>query len=981
MAPMRDFEDNTYLNVANAPFLAELYERYLENPANVDASWQAFFKNMNDNKEVLEKDFQGVEWAKRNVKIVGAANGGAQGVAEETAADSDLPDYAPKASAIIEGDRRSAQPVLDTIRAIRLIHMYRVRGHFLADLDPLGLETRHFHPELEPSHYGFGEDDMDREIFIGGAIAGVKRAPLSEIIRKLRKTYCSTVGVEYQHIDDHEIKEWLQYRIETIDNHTEFSHLGQKTILQRLIEAEEFEKFLHTKYVGTKRFGIDGGESLIPAIEQILKKSSELGVKEAVIGMPHRGRLNMICNIMDKPYYTMLAEFEGNHAEYDDILYSSGDVKYHLGTSTDRDLGHGKVHLSLTPNPSHLEAVDPVVLGKVRAKQDQRGDEERATVMGILLHGDAAFAGQGVVSECLLMSELRGYKTGGTIHFVVNNQIGFTTDPEDGRSSDYCSDIAKMVKCPILHVNGDDAEAVVHAARVAAEYRAEFQKDVVVDMYCYRRFGHNEGDEPAFTQPKMYKTIKAQRAVSYAYQEALEAQGLLDDGEADKMREEVKARLEKELEKAREKREEDPDWLKGAWTGMEQFDGKGPPKPPTTGAKTVTLKKVGECLTSVPEDFNLNKKIARLFETKKEMFKSGEGFDWATAEALAFGTLLMDGHPVRLSGQDVERATFSQRHAAVIDQETTEKYISLQHLKNRKAEFEVRNSPLSEYGVLGFEYGYTQAEPNALVMWEAQFGDFSNGAQIIIDQFISSAEAKWLRMSGLVMLLPHGFEGQGPEHSSARLERYLQLCAEFNMRVANCSTPANYFHILRRQLMRNYRKPLVLITPKSLLRHKLCVSTLKDMAEDTNFTHVYDEVDKIAAKDKVKRVVICSGKVYYDLLQTRRDNTKKASDTKVAIIRLEQFYPFPEKQLAKVLKSYKNADVVWCQEEPENMGAWFFVDRRIEKVLAALKNKGTAKNNHRPVYVGRPSAASPATGIASRHQKQQQVLVDEALKV
>jgi len=945
---MRDTEKTSYLHSANAPFIAELYEKYLSNPNTVDASWQEFFRGLKDNPDQVARELE-----PHQTKIIGAV------------------DDAVKNGKATPTDKKGAvsdQAVLDTIRALTLIRLYRVRGHLEANIDPLGMRKRTDHPELQPEHYGFTADDYDRPIFINEAIPGVKSATLREIVDILQQTYCGSVGIEYMHIHDIEIKAWLEGRIETIKNHTDFTDLGRQTILERLTEAEHFEQFLHTKYVGTKRFGLDGGEAVIPAMEQLIKKSSMLGVKEVVLGMPHRGRLNILCNVLGKSYRQIFAEFLGYY-ELPMDTDVSGDVKYHLGASSDRDLGEGPVHLSLTANPSHLEAVNPVVLGKVRAKQDMRGDEGRDEVMGILLHGDAAFAGQGIVPECLLLSELNGYKTSGTIHFIVNNQIGFTTRPVDSRSSEYCSDIAKMIQAPIFHVNGDDVEAVVHVARVASEFRAKFKKDVVIDMYCYRRYGHNEGDEPAFTQPAMYKIIKDQRSVRAKYAQELIDSGTVDPHIPNELEDKMKGVLTEAFESAQTRNVEGKgDWLKGAWKGITHKTIVGEKQ--KTGVGLATLKEVGTALTKLPEGFNLHSKLQRLFKQKEAMFESGEGIDWGTAEALAFGTLLLEDYTVRLSGQDCKRGTFSHRHAVVFDQNTEEQYTSLSHIRDGQKPFEVINSPLSEEAVLGYEYGYTQADPNSMVMWEAQFGDFVNGAQMIIDQFISSGETKWLRMSGLTMLLPHGFEGQGPEHSSARPERFLQLCAEDNIQVANCSTPASYFHILRRQLHRDFRKPLVIMTPKSLLRHKLCTSTLEDMGPDTQFQRVIGEIDKLGKN--IKRIVLCTGKVYYDLLQERRD---RGIDN-IAIVRTEQLYPFPEKELVKEFKKYPDADVIWCQEEPENQGYWFFMDRRIEGALATAKHK-----TKRPAYVGRKEGAAPATGIPSRHAEEQITLIDTALTV
>jgi 2-oxoglutarate dehydrogenase E1 component len=778
------------------------------------------------------------------------------------------------------------------------------------------------------------------------------------------------------HISDPEQSSWLKERIEGYGKEIAFTREGRKAILNKLVEAEGFEKFLHVKYMGTKRFGLDGGEALIPAMEQIIKRGGALGVKEIVIGMPHRGRLSVLANVMGKPYRAIFNEFQGGSFKPEDVD-GSGDVKYHLGASSDRTFDDNTVHLSLTANPSHLEAVNPVVLGKVRAKQDQLGDTERHQVLGILLHGDAAFAGQGVVAEGLGLSGLRGHRTGGTIHIVVNNQIGFTTAPHFSRSSPYPTDIALMVEAPIFHVNGDDPEAVVHAAKVATEFRQKFGKDVVIDIFCYRRFGHNEGDEPMFTNPMMYNRIKKHKTTLQLYTERLVQDGLIPEGEIEDMKAAFQARLNDEFEAGKEYKPNKADWLDGRWSHLNR-EGEDYQRG-ETAIKPKTMKEIGKALVSAPQNFVLHKTVARLLETKQEMFDTGQGFDWATAEALAFGSLLTEGYPVRLAGQDSTRGTFSQRHSGLIHQESEERYYPLNNIREGQARYEVIDSMLSEYAVLGFEYGYSLAEPNALVMWEAQFGDFANGAQIMFDQFISSGESKWLRMSGLVMLLPHGFEGQGPEHSSARLERFLQMCGQDNWIVANCTTPANYFHILRRQIHRSFRKPLVLMTPKSLLRHKKAVSRAEEFTTGSSFHRVlwddaqYGNSDlKLKSDDKIRRVVISSGKVYYDLLEER--DARGLDD--VYLLRLEQFYPFPAMSLMKELERFKTAEIVWCQEEPKNQGAWTFVEPNLEWVLTRI-----GATHSRATYAGRAASASPATGLASQHKAQQTALINEALTI
>ncbi|MGB8273990.1 MAG: 2-oxoglutarate dehydrogenase E1 component, partial [Alphaproteobacteria bacterium] len=879
---------------------------------------------------------------------------------------------AAEAAGAAEGEaERTRAAILDSIRALMMIRAYRVRGHLYADLDPLGLEDRASHSELEPESYGFTAADYDRRIYIH-KVLGLETPTLREIMEKLRRTYCGTIGVEFMHIQDPEQKAWIQERIESTEGAPQFTAEEKREIYGQTVIAENFERFLDRKFTGTKRFGLDGGESMIPALERILLRAADLGVEEIVLGMPHRGRLNVLANFMGKPFAAIFSEFQGG-AAYPQDVQGSGDVKYHLGTSSDRALNGHSVHLSLTANPSHLEAVNPVALGKVRAKQTRRNarnrtQDSRERVMCLLLHGDAAFSGQGLVAETFDLSELKGYRTGGTIHFIVNNQIGFTTSPSYSRSSPYCSDLAKGIQAPILHVNGDDPEAVVFAAGLAMEFRQRFKKDVVVDMFCYRRFGHNESDEPAFTQPIMYRAIAAHPTTRELYAERLISEGVLTKDEADAVVARHHQRLEEALSVAKAYRPNKADWLEGSWTGLEAARGEAQYGDTVVAKKT--LRAVGLKLTETPESFHAHPKITRQLEAKREMIEKGTGIDWATAEALAIGTLLVEGTPVRLSGQDSGRGTFSQRHAVLIDQVSEDRFIPLNNLAKGQALFEVIDSPLSEAAVLGFEYGYTLAEPHSLVMWEGQFGDFANGAQVIIDQFITSGESKWLRMSGLVMLLPHGYEGQGPEHSSARLERYLQLCAQDNIQVANCSTPASYFHILRRQVRRPFRKPLVLMTPKSLLRHKLAVSTLDEMGPDSGFFRLLLENEQAVPDKAVKKVVLCSGKVYYELYEERA----RRGDKDVAIMRLEQLYPFPYRALIKELSRYKDAEIVWCQEEPQNMGAWTFVAPRFEEVLERIG--GAAKHAR---YAGRSESASPATGLHTRHVEEQKKLVADAL--
>ena len=967
--------DLTFASGHNAAYIAAVQTRHAGDPAAVPADWRALLDEIGDGAAPTGPSWARKDWPPR-VK------------SEETALfDGDWPVIEKAVAAKIEARKPAAdaasvrRETRDSISALMLIRAFRIRGHLIADLDPLRQTKKPWHSELDPATYGFAEADKDRPIFIDHVL-GLETATLREIVDILKRTYCGTFAVEFMHISDPEQKSWIQQRIEGKDKEISFTPEGKKAILNKLIEAEGFENFLHTKYTGTKRFGLDGAEATVPALEQIIKRGGALGVKEIVIGMPHRGRLNVLAAVMGKPYHHIFHEFSGGSVTPDDIG-GSGDVKYHLGASSDREFDGNRVHLSLTANPSHLEAVDPVVLGKARSKQDRIEpgaiETPRTHVLPLLLHGDAAFAGQGVVAECLGFSGLRGYRTGGTIHFIVNNQIGFTTAPKFSRSSPYPSDIAKGAQAPIFHCNGDDPEAVVYAAKVAAEFRQKFGLDVVIDMFCYRRFGHNEGDEPSFTQPLMYKKIRAHKTTRAIYAERLETEGVIAPDYAEAERQRFKDFLESEFASANAFKPNKADWLDGQWSGFVppmDDDRRG-----DTAVDLDLLKKIGARITSYPDGFTAHKTLARVLEERRaSVIDKGADIDWATAEALAFGSLVLDGFGVRLSGQDSRRGTFSQRHAVFIDQETEKTYTPLNHLKGAKTTFEVHDSSLSEFAVLGFEYGYSLANPKFLVLWEAQFGDFANGAQVIFDQFLSSGERKWLRMSGLVCLLPHGYEGQGPEHSSARLERFLQLCAQDNMQVANCTTPANYFHILRRQMRRNFRKPLILMTPKSLLRHKKATSTLKEMGPGSSFHRVlWDDAEyrpgstvQLTSDDKIKRVVMCSGKVYYDLLEERE---KRGIDN-VYLLRVEQFYPYPAQSMIAELQRFKKADMIWCQEEPKNMGAWFFMEPNIEWTLGQIGAK-----LKRARYVGRAAAASPATGLMSRHKQELDDFLNEALTV
>lgn len=857
-------------------------------------------------------------------------------------------------------------------KAMTLVRLYRVRGHMAAELDPLGVSSKREAPaDLTLEFHGLAGKEKE-EVFVGGVL-GMEWTTVGALYSRLREVYCGNVGLEYMHIADTEERRFLQDKFESPGDTIQFSPEGKKAILAAVLRGEQYEEFLGKKYVGTKRFGLDGGESMIPALEAVIKHGGSAGVREIIYGMAHRGRLNVLANVMAKPYKVIFHEFSGGTANPEDVG-GSGDVKYHLGTSTDREFDGISVHMSLVPNPSHLETVNPVVLGKSRAQQAIRDDlTKKQQVLPVLIHGDAAFAGQGVVWESLSLSGVPGYDTGGCLHFIINNQIGFTTSPHFARSSPYPSDVAKGVMAPILHVNGDDPEAVTFACKLAIEYRQKFHRDVVIDMWCYRRFGHNEGDEPKFTQPLMYDVIGKHPKVSRVYEQRLIEEGVITEGHRDEVAAEFVAHLEEEFESAKSYKANEADWFGGRWTGLNKpADDETARRNIETAIEPKMFDSLGRVLTEVPEDVNIHRTLGRVLKAKGQMFETGEGFDWATAEALAFGSLVMEGYNVRLSGQDSGRGTFSQRHAVWVDQTNENKYIPLTTLPHGK--FEVYDSTLSEYGVLGFEYGFAMADPKSLVMWEAQFGDFANGAQIMIDQYIASGEAKWLRANGLVMLLPHGYEGQGPEHSSARLERFLQLCASDNIQVCNITTPANYFHVLRRQMLRPFRKPLVIMTPKSLLRHPMAKSPREEFLGKHHFMRIKSDPSMApasAADKKIKRLVLCSGKVAYDLIEER--DAKGLED--VSIVRIEQLYPFPGEPLAVRLKRMTNLEqVVWCQEEPKNNGSWFFVQNQIEDSLEAAGHKGM-----RPSYAGREAAASPATGLAKRHQEQQSALVAQAL--
>ena len=954
------YEKTSFLSKSNNAFIESLYLKYINSNQELPQGWKEFFDGLGDEKKNILNEIQGPSWAPNKINI-------------KKIIDQEKISTKESSNEFVSSREDYEKEKEQSVKAIALIRAYRIRGHLIANLDPLGLMKREYLNELNPFGHGFKKEDFNKKIYLQEYLDR-KYATVEEIITFLKSTYCSTIGAEYMHISDPVEKKWFRERMEKKENQLHFTSSGKKSILNKLIQAESFEKFLAVKFVGTKRFGIDGGESLIPSLEQIIKRGGQLGVKEVKIGMPHRGRLNVLANLLQKSYKRIFNEFVGDYSSAKD---STGDVKYHLGASSNREFDGNLVHISLTDNPSHLEAVNPVVLGQTRAKQFFHKDIKRQKVIPVLIHGDAAFAGQGVVAECFAMSGLKGHNTGGTIHIIVNNQIGFTTSPRFARSSPYPSDVAKMVEAPILHVNGDDPEAVVHCARIAVEFRQKFNRDIVIDMICYRRFGHNEGDEPSFTQPIMYQKIKKHPSTLNVYAEKLIKEGTISKEEFINMKTNFKNLLDEQFKTAKEYKPK-LEWFEGIWSRFKPQRGKD--RRGITGVTIEEIKKIGEKITSIPEGFNAHPTIRKIFDNKRKMFESGKGFDWATAEQLAFATLLEEGYPVRLSGQDSGRGTFSQRHSVLRDQKDNSYYTPLNNISKKQKKFEVIDSLLSELAVLGFEHGYALSEPTTLVVWEAQFGDFANGAQVVIDQFITSGERKWSRASGIVMLLPHGYEGQGPEHSSARLERFLQLCAQENIQVMNCTTPANYFHALRRQIHRDFRKPLIIMTPKSLLRHKYCVSNIEDFTRKNTFHRVlldYADVGgygliKLKKDNKIKKIIMCSGKVYFDLLRER----EQLKNDEVFFIRIEELYPFPVKTLAKHLKRFKkHANFYWCQEEPQNMGAWNAVRNYIEWTLDYIGSK-----NLKVSYIGRKAAASPATGYQKKHLAQQKEIIEKVFK-
>ena len=921
---------NSFLTTNNASQVISIYKEYIKDPSLVDKSWHDFFNTLAPEEISILADYQKIDWS-------------------QTSRGKDF------------NQTSLDQAITDSLRLVMMIRAYREIGHLIADLDPLGLMIKNSPSGLDPEYYGFQEKDYDRKIFLFGYL-GFEKATVKEVFEKLQSIYSGTLAIEYKHIQSAEEYKWLKDRIEEKKD-MQLTPRGKRTILERLVSAEYFEKFLDTKYRGTKRFGLEGAESTIPALEQILKRSSEYGVEDFSFACAHRGRLNILANIVKKPHVQIFGEFihGGENALSDQ---GSGDVKYHLGASSDRSFGGNLIHVSMAANPSHLEAVNPVVAGKIRAKQRLIRDNNNTRVSGLLIHGDAAIAGQGVVAETFTMSQLNGYRIGGLIHFIINNQIGFTTSPQYSRSAPYSSEIGKIVQSPIFHVNGDDPEAVVLASRAATEFRNTFKKDTMVDMFCYRKHGHNEGDEPSFTQPLMYETIKKKKSVASIYANKLLEQEVVNQKQIDYLKDQIWSDLEKKFEKAKNYKLKTKLWMGGQWSGLSRAP-KDPLRRGKTSESEKSLKDTGIKITNIPGNFNLHPKLQKFNNARIKAIKTGKGIDWSFAEALAIGSLLKEGYQVRLAGQDSGRGTFSQRHSVFYDQKTEERYIPLNNISKKQKEFEIVDSFLSELGVLGFEYGYSLADPNTLVMWEAQFGDFANGAQIIIDQFITSSERKWMQMSGLVMLLPHGHEGMGPEHSSARVERFLQMAAEDNIQIVNCTTPASYFHALRRQIHRNFRKPLIVFTPKSTLRHPNNISRIEEFIGKTSFHRVIDDDIK-----NPKRVVFCSGKIFYELDDYRSEH--KIKDVK--IIRIEQIYPFPFDRLSEILMKYKDCEMIWAQEEPKNMGTWGFVKSRIRHVF--VKNNYEKKIH----YVGRRPAAAPATGISKRHITNQMLIKELALK-
>ncbi len=948
----KELDQTSPLFSANVIFINEIYQKFLQNPNEIDQSWVEFFKHNNDEIKNILADYNGPSWSKRNLKVVGSQ-------------DFDISSNSPKEiKKDVKSSDKNSQAIDKNlvnkdleIRLSKLIDAYKRFGHLASDLDPLQLKPITKPVEINLQTHDLNENDLQKEVNYANS-----KVKLAQVVSNLNHIYCNKIGAEFDYIFDQQEKDWLTNELENLP-FVEISNDESKKILSEIIRTERFEQFLHKRFPGAKRFSIEGGESSICAIEKIIDNSAKSSVKKIIIGMAHRGRLNVLTGVMNKPYHRLISEFQGTPGIPESVT-KSGDVKYHAGFSSDRKIAGNEISLSLAFNPSHLEAVNTVVAGRVRATQDLIQDKTRKQALALLIHGDAAFAGQGSVAESLVMNGTAGYDTAGVIHIIVNNQIGFTANPTDSRSTLYASDLAKSINAPIFHVNGDSVEDVVKISGLISRYRQTFKKDAVLDIICYRKYGHNEGDEPFYTQPVMYSKIKDHPSLEKIYSQRLISQGVISEAQYQLMINEFESMLNEEFNRAGTYKANEADWLKGYWQHIKDGD--------KNIAKTaISEKKLLDLIAKIliiPNNFNANPKIVKQLEGRKQMITDGKNIDWGCAESMAFASLIDEGKIVRLTGQDAGRGTFSHRHSILHDTTNGNRHNIFSNISD-SAKFEVHDSVLSEYGVLGFEYGYSLSAPDALTIWEAQFGDFANGAQIIFDQFIASSEVKWLRKSGLVMLLPHGFEGQGPEHSSARLERYLQSCANDNLRVVNITNPANFFHALRNQVLSKDRKPLVVMSPKSLLRHKLAVSTIDEFTK-INFRPVIIESEKLVEENKIRRVVLCSGKVYYDLLEARQ--VKKIND--VAIIRLEQLYPFPIDEISEQLKKYKNAEIIWCQEEPKNMGAWHFVDDYFEDILIKIKHQIL-----RAKYVGRVDCASPATGYGSYHAKEQKKLIDEAL--
>ncbi len=951
--------DNSYIYSTNIVFIEEIYQKYLVNKNLVDASWVDFFDNNREEVEALLADYNGPKWASRKLKVINGEEFDISSLAKK--------EIKKDVKIATDGEKNLANGSELDLKVANLITAYKKSGHLAAELDPLGLAAKKMVDEINLAFHKISDADLQALVTAPTSLAGSSgKIKLADLIAKLNRIYTDKIGAEFEYIANNEQKQWLAAELES-KVMTELGTDQKIKALNDIIKAEKFEQFVHKRFPGEKRFSVEGGAVSVAAVEKIIDSAARSGVKKIVVGMAHRGRLVTLTGIFGKPYNNLIAEFQKMPAISENVT-KSGDVKYHMGYTSSREIEGNKIDLSLAFNPSHLEAVNPVVAGRIRAKQDLYNDQERTQAMALLIHGDAAFAGQGSVAESLMMNGIKGYNTGGVLHVIVNNQIGFTANPCDSRSTTYASDLAKAIDAPIFHVNGDDVESVIKVADLITKFRQKFKKDAVLDIICYRKYGHNEGDEPFFTQPIMYSKIKEHDELETIYAKKLIANGTISELNYQKIITDFENILASEFDKSANynPKESDADWLKGDWAKIKHGDKTNP----DTAISDKKLRELIVKITAIPANFNANPKVARQMEARKQAVEAGSDIDWGCAEALAFGSLLQEGHKVRITGQDSGRGTFSHRHSVLFDMKNGESFKPLNNLlKEGAAEYEVHDSLLSECAVLAFEHGYSLSSPDALTIWEGQFGDFANGAQVIFDQFVAASEVKWLRKSGLVMLLPHGYEGQGPEHSSARLERYLQACADDNLRVVNITNPANFFHALRRQIHSKDRKPLMVMSPKSLLRHKLAVSKIAEFS-NYKFRNLISETEKLVADDKIRKLVICSGKVYYDLFEARLN--KKIND--VAIIRLEELYPFAKEELKLEIKKYKNAEIIWCQEEPKNMGAWQFVHEIIneEGILAGHKNQKIR-------YVGRVASASPATGYGKYHAREQKALVDEAL--